>query len=252
MSFNRQMWIELHLLQAADSGRLRSQREAAAELNLALGLINAYIKRCVRKGWMKVTHVPARRYAYFLTPTGFAEKARLSAEFLRSSLDVFRHARDEYALLFRQAAALGCRRIALVGLSDLTEVATLCALEAGVELAGVVEPEAGRERHLGLPVFARLADAPAGTDGLILTAMGGVEALPEGIQTELRGKLLLTPDLVSRRLLAGSAALRDPSTAGAAELPSDSMPRPAISRRREHRNPKQGPSGDRDLEVQQA
>lgn len=252
MSFNRQMWIELHLLEAADAGRLRSQREAAAELNLALGLINAYIKRCVRKGWMKVTHVPARRYAYFLTPTGFAEKARLSAEFLRSSLDVFRHAREEYGLLFREAAALGCRRIALVGLSDLTEVATLCALEAGMEIAGIVEPEAGRERYLGVPVFARLADAPADTDGLILTAMGGVETLPEAIQAELRGKRLLTPDLLSQRLLAAGAVGRIASGSDAADALSAEPTRSAASRRRERRNARPGPAGDRDLEVQQA
>ncbi|MGL4729464.1 MAG: winged helix-turn-helix transcriptional regulator, partial [Bosea sp. (in: a-proteobacteria)] len=59
-----------------------SQRKLASELGVALGLVNTYIKRCVKKGLIKVQEVPSRRYAYYLTPHGFAEKSRLTAEYL--------------------------------------------------------------------------------------------------------------------------------------------------------------------------
>ncbi len=74
--------IMLGVLQAVEAGEVRSQRHLAAELGIALGLANAYVKRCIRKGLMKVSEVPARRYAYYLTPQGFAEKSRLTAEYL--------------------------------------------------------------------------------------------------------------------------------------------------------------------------
>ena len=69
--------IVLSLLNSVDDGA-QSQRRIAEELGIALGLVNAYLKRCVKKGLVKVSQAPARRYAYYLTPQGFAEKSRLT------------------------------------------------------------------------------------------------------------------------------------------------------------------------------
>jgi len=147
-------WVELRLLDAVENGRFRSQREAAAELGIALGLVNAYVKRCVKKGWLKVSHVPARRYAYYLTPQGFSEKARLSARYLRNSMDLFRKARADYSALLGRAEALGWKRVALVGMSELTEIACLCALESEIEIVAIIAPQAERAKLLGVPVIA--------------------------------------------------------------------------------------------------
>ena len=70
--------IMLSLLESVERDGEQTQRRLASELGVALGLINAYLKRCVTKGLMKVSEAPARRYAYYLTPQGFAEKARLT------------------------------------------------------------------------------------------------------------------------------------------------------------------------------
>jgi DNA-binding MarR family transcriptional regulator len=64
-----------------------TQRALARELGIALGLANAYLRRCVRKGLVKMRQVPINRYAYYLTPQGLAEKSRLTAEYLAVSLD---------------------------------------------------------------------------------------------------------------------------------------------------------------------
>ena len=71
--------IVLNLLNSVDDGA-QSQRRIAEELGIALGLVNAYLKRCIKKGLVKVSQAPARRYAYYLTPEGFAEKSRLTVE----------------------------------------------------------------------------------------------------------------------------------------------------------------------------
>jgi DNA-binding MarR family transcriptional regulator len=72
----------LELLQSVERDGGQSQRRLAAELGIALGLVNAYLKRCIKKGLVKVSAAPARRYAYYLTPHGFAEKSRLTVEYL--------------------------------------------------------------------------------------------------------------------------------------------------------------------------
>jgi len=46
--------IMLGLLDAVEQDRAQSQRLLASELGIALGLVNAYIKRCIKKGLVKV------------------------------------------------------------------------------------------------------------------------------------------------------------------------------------------------------
>ena len=92
--------ITLGLLNAVHDNSVASQRSMADTLDIALGLANAYLKRCVKKGLIKVRQAPANRYAYYLTPKGFTEKSRLTAEFLTQSFHLFRRARTESAELF--------------------------------------------------------------------------------------------------------------------------------------------------------
>ena len=112
----------------------QSQRRLAAELGIALGLVNAYLRRCVRKGLLKVNEVPERRYMYYLTPQGFAEKSRLTVEYLSVSFGFFRRAKAECGVLFNTTAERGFLRVALAGISDLAEIAMICALDTGVQV----------------------------------------------------------------------------------------------------------------------
>ena len=66
----------LELMSRIERDPAISQRALASELGIALGLMNAYLKRCVKKGWIKVGHASASRLAYSLTPQGFVEKRR--------------------------------------------------------------------------------------------------------------------------------------------------------------------------------
>ena len=58
-----------------------SQRTLAKELGIALGMTNAYLKRCVRKGLIKISEIPPNRYAYYLTPQGLQKKHVLPLNF---------------------------------------------------------------------------------------------------------------------------------------------------------------------------
>src|ERR1700687_6063868 len=98
--------IVLGLLNSVEHDGDRSQRDIAAELGIALGLVNAYLRRCVKKGLVKVQDAPARRYAYYLTPQGFAEKSRLTVQYLSDSFSFFRRARTDCAAVFATARTL--------------------------------------------------------------------------------------------------------------------------------------------------
>ena len=93
----------LRLLSDIERKEFSSQRAFSVRLGIALGLTNAYVKRCVKKGWIKMRRVPARRYAYYLTPKGFTEKSKLVGEYLTSSLEFFRAARAQCLDILKQA-----------------------------------------------------------------------------------------------------------------------------------------------------
>ena len=92
--------LTLEILEAIEESSDVTQRHLARRLGVALGLANSYLKRCVRKGLIKVQQAPANRYLYYLTPKGFAEKSRLTAEYLRVSLSFYRRASDSLAAIF--------------------------------------------------------------------------------------------------------------------------------------------------------
>ena len=166
--------IVLSVLTSIERDSSITQRKLANELGIALGLANAYLRRCVRKGLIKMSQVPLNRYAYYLTPQGFAEKSRLTAEYLTVSFDFFRRSRGDCVALFRQCEALGWRRVALYGAGDLAEIAILSAGETAVEVTCVIDSRLAGRRSGGLPIVPDLAAALTygnvhGLDGIVLT-----------------------------------------------------------------------------------
>ncbi|MEK7815199.1 MAG: winged helix-turn-helix transcriptional regulator, partial [Pseudomonadota bacterium] len=87
---DREEQLVLELLDAVGRKNDVSQRHLALHMGVALGLANSYLKRCIRKGFIKISEAPANRYLYYLTPTGFSEKSRLTAKYLASSFHFYR------------------------------------------------------------------------------------------------------------------------------------------------------------------
>lgn len=184
------------LLDSIDSQADVSQRKLADELGIALGLTNAYIRRCIRKGLIKVSEAPARRYRYYLTPQGFAEKARLTAEYITSSLAFFRQARQAYEGLFARLAAAGRRRVILVGRDDLAEIAVLCAGAAHVQVAGVLAPGADSGRFHGAPVIGPGALSP--DDCCVLATITDTQAAYDEAVRLVGAERVVVPEFLTR------------------------------------------------------
>ena len=53
--------IVLSVLTSIERDSATTQRKLARELGIALGLANAYLRRCVRKGLVKTSQVPLNR-----------------------------------------------------------------------------------------------------------------------------------------------------------------------------------------------
>jgi DNA-binding MarR family transcriptional regulator len=191
--------LVLSLLNSVETDGARSQRHIAAELGVALGLVNAYLKRCVRKGLVKVHDAPARRYAYYLTPQGFAEKSRLTVQYLSDSFSFFRHAKSDCARVFEAAKAAGFTRLLLAGKSDLAEVAILCAVEAGVTILAVVDPHSDVAKFVGIDVVKSYAEVPGSFDAIVVTDVTRAQQTFEAAVAVSEDNSVLAPALLGLR-----------------------------------------------------
>jgi DNA-binding MarR family transcriptional regulator len=162
--------IVLGLLNSVEEGAT-SQRRIAADLGIALGLVNAYLKRCIKKGLVKVSEAPARRYAYYLTPQGFSEKSRLTVEYLSLSFSFFRQAKADCAVVFAKAASAGMKKVVLAGRSDLTDIAILCAADSDIEIIALVDPAADITRMAGVDVVKSYDEVAVPFDGVVITSV---------------------------------------------------------------------------------
>jgi DNA-binding PadR family transcriptional regulator len=101
-------------------------------LSVAVGSVNWYLKRLVRKGYVKVARMERRRLKYFVTPQGLALKARLTAEYLHASLQVYRELRQAARETLTRVRERGYTAVKSDGRDGALEILWLTCLEEGI------------------------------------------------------------------------------------------------------------------------
>ena len=160
--------IILDILESVDRDGERSQRSRASEIGIALGLTNAYLKFCIRKGYLKARKISARSYRYMLTPKGFAEKSRLAVDRLSSSLDFVRAVRGEYASLYASEPVREWKDLVIVGTSTLAEICAICAMEQGIRIDAIIDPDSADQYRLGLPLHRDFTSISRAVGGAVI------------------------------------------------------------------------------------
>jgi len=193
---DREDALTLEILDVIDRQNDVSQRHLASHLGVALGLANSYLKRCVRKGLIKVSQAPANRYLYYLTPQGFAEKSRLTAQYLNYSLSFYRKAGESCRQVFRVCEQNGWRRLLLSGVSDLAEIATVRVNEhATLDTIGFCDTDSERHQFLSRPVWRSPSEANA-HDACVLTDLLDPRTSYDQLASLMDRKRILVPDVL--------------------------------------------------------
>lgn len=132
---------ELDLLRHVEETPRLSNRKAAGKLGVSVKLAHELLKGLVSRGLLHVTIVHSRRWDYFLTPKGMAEKARLTLEFLDFSMHFYREARKRSARVCRDLAESGAKEVIFLGAGDLAEIAYLGLQEWHLTLSAIYDAE---------------------------------------------------------------------------------------------------------------
>ena len=192
---NKEEKLTLEVLDAVGRKSDISQRHLAQELGVALGLANSYLKRCIRKGLIKISDAPANRYLYYLTPKGFAEKSRLTARYLKYSFSFYREAGESCRKAYAMCAERGWQRIVLCGISDLAEIALLRAWEAPVEIVAIFDPHTEHDRFVNHDVCHDLVALPD-YDGMLITDLNAPRVSYEYLASKTGVDRIIVPDVL--------------------------------------------------------
>ena len=129
---------ELILLERIEDDPDITQASLAAHLGVAVGTVNWHLKRLVSKGYVKVKRAQRRKLRYIITPEGIALRARLTINYIETSMRLYRRTRLQVVELLTEIKDYGYDRVRLSGDGDIAEVCRLTCLEQGIS---VVESE---------------------------------------------------------------------------------------------------------------
>jgi DNA-binding MarR family transcriptional regulator len=164
------------LNELSDNGHT-TQRDISTRLGIALGLVNSYIKNLITKGYIKVKSIPPRRYAYYITPKGFAEKTRLTYHFLQNYTRIYREARVSLKTLFNELQARGVKRVVFAGADEVAEIAYLTLQETELELSGIVDEEKAGKTFFGREILPIKDLGSIVHDSIVITSYKKSETL---------------------------------------------------------------------------
>ncbi|CCU80969.1 regulatory protein, MarR [Halanaerobium saccharolyticum subsp. saccharolyticum DSM 6643] len=90
----------LNILNSKDSP---SQREIAKEAGISLGLVNTLLKKCAKKGLIKIERLNSRNIKYILTPAGIKEKTKKTITYVKKSYQAIKKIEAEVLKLAARA-----------------------------------------------------------------------------------------------------------------------------------------------------
>lgn len=125
---------ELQLLEAIATTPETTQANLAAQVGVAVGTVNWYLKRWSKKGYVKIRRISRWQWSYLLTPEGIARKTRLASEYVEASLNLYRRTRQQAKQLLQEVHSAGGIQVCLIGEGEIVDICRLTCLEMGIEV----------------------------------------------------------------------------------------------------------------------
>ena len=162
----QQAEIRLKVMRLISQNPEMSTRQVADEVGISNGSAYYVLTALVEKGFVKLGNFKKNprkgQYAYLLTPKGFAEKARLVADYMNTSMGMFRKVRADFADIFSGSVSSGPgeAQFVVVGDLEMAEVALLEALRCDIDLAAVICGKTNRGNLGAVKILSNVEHLP--------------------------------------------------------------------------------------------
>lgn len=124
---------ELSLLEALEDSPETTQADLAAQVGVAVGTVNWYLKRWSKKGYVKVSRMGRWKWSYLLTPEGISHKATLATKYVDASMTLYRRTRADAKQLLTGVKAMGIDEVHIDGSDEIADICRLTCLEMGLK-----------------------------------------------------------------------------------------------------------------------
>jgi DNA-binding MarR family transcriptional regulator len=153
----------LELLDQIDENPEATQASLANKMGVAIGTVNWHLKRMVEKGYLKVSRAGRRKLQYVITPEGIALRARLTVDYVRSSMDLYRLIRTRMKNAAKKLREKNVNQIVLAGgAEEVRDICRLTCLEHGITLVDdSIEAPVIRIDHLKIIIPSELENIEA-------------------------------------------------------------------------------------------
>ena len=146
--------ITLRILDQIKSDSSLTQRSISSSLNIALGLVNVYIKKLAKKGHIKITKGPMNRVKYAVTPKGFAHRVDLTYHYMQSSINYLRDARTRIDNIYGQMIEAGAKDILIWGDGEIAELSYISMRGLALTLVGIVDGKKEEKGFFGHHIYS--------------------------------------------------------------------------------------------------
>jgi len=126
---------EYNLLNEIAQDSTVTQASLAKRLGIAVGSVNWYIKRLIKRGYVKVSHLDRTRLQYDLTPEGMSVFTERATQYAKDSLKIYKSFRQNAKAIVAELQAKGVSEVYLGGNDEIMDILRLTCLEAGLSLS---------------------------------------------------------------------------------------------------------------------
>ena len=165
----------LRLMGEVDRDGNSSQRELSQRLDISVGLVNTFLKRLVNKGYFKVKTMPRNRVKYFLTPEGLARKAKLTAEYLRYSVNFYRDIKDLLLDKYAEMEKNQVKSVLFYGAGEVADIAYLYLQLTTIRLVGIIDESKKGKNFFGHEIAGLEGTGQADWDMILVTRLDHIE-----------------------------------------------------------------------------
>ena len=123
---------EYELLNEIAQDSLVTQANLSKRLGMAVGSVNWYIKRLIKRGYVKVSHLDRTRLQYDLTPEGMSVFTERAVQYAKNSLAIYKSFRQMAKDIVGELTQKGVSQVYLEGDDEIMDIMRLTCLEAGI------------------------------------------------------------------------------------------------------------------------
>ena len=123
---------EYDLLNEIAQDSMVTQASLSQHLGMAVGSVNWYIKRLIKRGYVKVSHLDRTRLKYDLTPEGMSVFTERAVQYAKDSLAIYKNFRQMAKETVKELKKNGISQVYLDGDDEIMDIMRLTCLEAGI------------------------------------------------------------------------------------------------------------------------